>query len=109
MGLNGGRDDLGGEAGTRFGGVYTVGGVEVLGVGQFVKSPADVRQQSVVLPGRLPVCVGQSPAHFIVVPALGGKFGAALLVGPGGIEDRRCAARPDLFTELCHAGKEAFW
>ena len=44
MGLNGGRDDLGGEAGTRFGGVYTVGGVEVLGVGQFVKSPADVRQ-----------------------------------------------------------------
>ena len=42
--LNGRRDGLGREAGPRFGGMHPVRGVELFGVGPFIKTPACVRQ-----------------------------------------------------------------
>src|SRR5699024_8447425 len=76
--VDGRRDGLGREAGPRFGGMYSVRGVELFGVGPFVKASACVCQQRPVLPGGLPVRPGQGPAHLVVVPALGGKSLAAL-------------------------------
>ena len=44
-------------------------------------------KQGVVLPGGLPVGLRKGPGHRLIVPALGGQLGAALLIGPGGIEN----------------------
>lgn len=57
---------------------------------------------------RFAVGIGKPACHYVIVPALGGKSGAALLVTPSGIEHRHRSICPNQHTQPLHAGQKPF-
>ena len=100
-------DGLRRDARAQLTGVDAVGGIEVPGIGQGIKSLSHIGQQSMVFQSGSLIGCGQIMGHLVIVPALGHQLGTAFLVSPGGEQNGGRPVCPDLPAELLYAGKEA--
>ena len=106
--LNRRGDERGGNAGPRFAGMNAVCGVKRFNVRQFVKRPADLGDEGVLLLSCSAIKPPRSSGHFRIIPAFGRQFGTAFPVSPGRVEKGNCPVAPDLTAQLLYAGKEFF-